>query len=180
MFVLSLWFTLNHKYDIICRLLNNSDINLLNSCEFNQDEPFYSRSESELNVKVEGEYCKVYEQSASRNKNWIMHLLIFLGMRPSIVTLDLFGILLSEIDIQVIGLLTGIQKLGLDNCSLSSEKLHMLSSLSLQELSLKSNPVSDLGFLKNMRKLKSLNLVKFGISIIFYSTSSDERIGSSL
>ncbi len=120
--------------------------------------------ESELKVLVEGQYCKVYEQSAKLNKNWIMHLVVFLGMRPSIVTLDLIGILLSEMDIQVIGLLTGIQKLGLDNCSLSSEKLHMLSSLSLQELSLKSNPVSDLGFLKNMRKLKSLNLANTEIT----------------
>lgn len=115
-------------------------------------------SESELSVKVEGDYCKVYEQSAKLNKNWIMPLVVFLGMRPSIITLDLIGILLSEIDIQLIGLLTGIQKLGLDNCSLSSEKLHRLSSLNLKELTLKNNPVSDLGFLGNMRELKALNL----------------------
>lgn len=149
-FILSLWFTLNHKHDIICRLLNDS--------EFNQDKPFYSSSEAELNVKVEGVYCKVYEQSASRIKNWIMHLLIFLGMRPSIVVLDLIGVLLSEIDIQLIEFLTGIKKLGLDNCSLSREKLHMLSSLNLQELSLNNDLLSDLAFLENMGELKSLNL----------------------
>ena len=125
--------------------------------------------ESELSVKVEGEYCKVYEQSAKLNKNWISDLGIFLGMRPSIVTLDLIGILLSGIDIQLIGLLTGIQKLGLDNCSLSSEELHMLSSLNLQELTLKNNPVSELGFLENMHELKALNLA--------YTKITDDDVG---
>ena len=114
--------------------------------------------ESELKVLVEGQYCKVYEQSAKLNKNWIIHLGIFLGMRPSIVVLDLIGVVLSEIEIQHIALLIGIEKLGLDNCSLSSEKLHRLSSLNLKELTLKNNPVSDLGFLGNMRELKALNL----------------------